>query len=118
MAEETVVQQEARNWLGVPKPFQTIDLLGAALGAYFIYDGMQGWKGRRRYPAVNLALGAVMVYIHLQRFSMAPQTAEGLLKLVQWLYSKEPGGTLTPGSDKAPTAVQGFLGLPSLPDLR
>jgi len=77
-----IVKKEFRGgWLGLPEPFETIDLLGVALGSYFLYNGVTG-KGPQW---LTISLGAVMVYIHSQRFFYAPQSKEGLIRLLKQL---------------------------------
>lgn len=59
-------RDELRNAVGVGRPYQLMDAAGAALGAYFMIDA---WARRREGRAmVNLALGAVMFYVHAARF--------------------------------------------------
>lgn len=62
---DQLLEEELRNWQGTPRPFQLLDFLGVGLGSYFLWDG---W-GRNN---LNVALGAVMIYIHAQRFLLAP----------------------------------------------
>lgn len=80
-----LIKQEMRGgWLGMPRPFELIDLLGIALGSYFIYEGVTG-KGPQW---ITISLGAIMVYIHSRRFVYAPQTKAGLTNLLQQLDIK------------------------------
>lgn len=62
--------EEARNFLGAPRKYQLIDFLGVGLGSYFIWETLR----RPRPEWVNVALGAIMIYIHSERFVYAPQT--------------------------------------------
>lgn len=73
------------GWLGVPEVFTPYDFLGAALGAYFIYQGAT----KQCNPLVNVGLGSVMLFIHTQRFFYAPRTKDGLIKLLKALDVKE-----------------------------
>jgi hypothetical protein len=77
-----LLEQELRGgWLGVPHRYHALDFLGIALGAYFIWAGATG-----RAPRWSLAaLGGIMVYIHAQRFFFAPQSREGLIRLLDEL---------------------------------
>lgn len=75
-----LIKQELRGgWLGMPRQFEAIDFLGFALGSYFLYDGVTN-KGPRW---VTISLGAIMIYIHSQRFFYAPTTKEGLVNLLE-----------------------------------
>lgn len=75
------------GWLGVPKAYTLYDFLGFGLGAYFIYAAVAPM--RYRPPAwVNIMLGGAMIYIHSQRFFYAPQTRDGLRKLLTALDIK------------------------------
>ncbi|KKN49733.1 hypothetical protein LCGC14_0639830 [marine sediment metagenome] len=77
-----LLKQELRGgWLDIGAPYQPLDFLGVALGAYFIYAGMSD----RAPPALTIGLGALMVYIHSRRFFYAPKTREGLLRLLKQL---------------------------------
>lgn len=81
MPPELIRDDLRAGWLGVPQAYQPFDALGAAMGAYFIYAGATG----RGPPWATIGLGAVMVYIHVQRFFYAPQTREGLIRLARAL---------------------------------
>lgn len=77
-----IVEQELRAaWLGVPHRFQLLDFLGVAFGLYMIYDGVTD----RGPNWLTIALGGVAIYIHSQRFFYAPQTREGLVRLLREL---------------------------------
>ncbi len=77
-----IVKDEFRGgWLGLPEPFELIDLLGFGLGAYFLYDGVT----RKGPQWLTVSLGAIMIYIHTQRFFYAPQTKAGLINLLNSL---------------------------------
>ena len=77
-----LMKQELRGgWLGIGKPYQPLDLLGVTLGSYFLYTGVTG-KGP---PWLTISLGAIMIYIHTQRFLYAPQTRDGLINLLNTL---------------------------------
>lgn len=65
----------------MPRKFEVIDLLGFALGSYFLYDGVTG-KGPQW---VSISLGAIMMYIHSRRFFYAPTTKAGLINLLNSL---------------------------------
>lgn len=72
-----MLEQEIRGgWLGVPEAFHPLDFLGVALGSYFAW---QSWRDGR---PLGIALGGLMVYIHAQRFFMAPQDRAGLERLL------------------------------------
>ncbi len=78
-----VLKHELRGgWLGVPEAYHPFDALGAGMGAWFIYDAVQY---PRRTAWVNIALGAIMIYIHSQRFFYAPQDKAGLDRLLNAL---------------------------------
>ena len=68
-----------QGWLGVPRPYQPFDAIGVAMGAYFIWDAVDT---PRDTAWINIALGAVMIYIHSQRFLFAPQDKGGLNRLL------------------------------------
>ena len=75
-----LIKQEFRGgWLGLPEPFEMLDLLGVALGSYFVYEGVTG-KGPQW---LTISLGAIMIYIHSQRFFYAPQSKAGLINLLE-----------------------------------
>ena len=78
-----LMQHELKGaWLGMPKAYQPLDAMGVAMGAWFLYDGV---AYPRRTAWVNIALGAVMIYIHSQRFFYAPQDRAGLNRLLSAL---------------------------------
>lgn len=82
LLQNQIIADEFRGgWLGMPEPFKVIDLLGFALGSYFLYDGVTG-KGP---PWMTISLGAIMMYIHSRRFFYAPQTRAGLIALLNQL---------------------------------
>ena len=88
-----MMKNELRGgWLGLPKPFKPIDLLGVGLGSYFIYSAVTN----KAPPWLTISLGAIMIYIHSQRFFYAPQTKEGLQALLTQLNvtPQEITGTL------------------------
>lgn len=88
-----LIKQEFRGgWLGLPEPFETLDLLGVALGSYFVYEGVTG-KGPQW---LTISLGAIMIYIHSQRFFYAPQSKAGLINLLEQLEitPEEVAGTM------------------------
>lgn len=77
-----IVKREFRGgWLGLPEPFEVIDLLGFALGSYFLWNGVT----KKGPQWLTVSLGAIMMYIHSQRFFYAPQTKAGLINLMQKL---------------------------------
>ncbi len=80
----TLVIDELRGgWLGVPKAYTALDFFGVALGGWVAY---LGWRERQSpVGAVSIALGGVMAYIHIQRFFYAPQSRDGLLRLLRAL---------------------------------
>lgn len=66
---DRIKTEERRVAAGVPLRFQLIDGLGVLLGGWFIAETL-----RRPDPSwINVGLGAVMVYIHSERFFYAPQ---------------------------------------------
>lgn len=69
------------GWLGMAEKFQPLDALGVALGSYFIYQGTTN----RAPDWLTISLGAIMVYIHSQRFFFAPQDKDGLVRLLKSL---------------------------------
>jgi len=76
---EALLADELRGgWLNVPRAYSLLDFLGAALGSYFLWAGATG-----RAPRWSLAaIGGIMIFIHTQRFFYAPQSADGLRRLV------------------------------------
>jgi len=77
-----MMKYELRSgWLGMAKKFQPLDLLGAALGSYFIFQGVTN----RAPNWLTIALGSLMVYIHTQRFFLAPSDKAGLIQLLKGL---------------------------------
>ena len=77
-----LIKQDLRSgWLGVPTVYEPLDFLGVALGSYFIYQGVT----HRAPDWVTISLGAIMVYIHSRRFFYAPQTRDGLIRLMKHL---------------------------------
>ncbi len=75
-----LLKQELRGgWLDIGDKFQAIDFFGMALGSYFLWDGVTG-KGPKW---VTVSIGAIMVYIHSQRFYYAPKSREGLMRLMR-----------------------------------
>lgn len=75
-----VFKHEIRaGWLEVPEAYHPIDAIGAAMGSYFIYQGTTG-KGP---DWLTVSLGAIMVWIHAQRFFYAPQSQAGLTRLLR-----------------------------------
>jgi hypothetical protein len=95
-----LLKQELRGgWLDVGNKFQAIDFFGMALGSYFIYDGVTG-KGPQW---LTVSIGAIMIYIHSQRFLYAPKSREGLMRLMRDLdiTPEEVVGELPgPGTNK------------------
>lgn len=64
-----LIAEELRNAAGAPHRYQLLDFLGVGLGSWFILETL-----RRPDPTwANVALGAIMIYIHAQRFLLAPQ---------------------------------------------
>lgn len=81
LAQHLMTEELRGGWLNVPRAYTLFDLLGAGLGAYMVYMGIRDrgdWQGR-----VAIGLGAVMIFIHTQRFFYAPQTAAGLSRLAR-----------------------------------
>lgn len=77
-----LLKQELRGgWLDIGEPYQPLDALGIALGAYFIFAGATDRAPRW----LTIGLGGVMVYIHSRRFFYAPRTREGLIRLLRHL---------------------------------
>ena len=76
---ELVKTELRQGWLGVPKAFQPFDAIGVAMGGYFIWDGV---NTRRPTSWLSISLGAIMIYIHSQRFLYAPQDKVGLNRLL------------------------------------
>lgn len=77
-----LLRQELRaGWLGAGDKYQPLDLLGTALGAYFLYTGATGKTPRW----LTASLGAVMIFIHTQRFFYAPKDRAGLIRLAKAL---------------------------------
>lgn len=80
-----LIKQDLRSgWLGIERPYQPLDLLGVALGSYFIYDGVT----QRGPQWLTISLGAIMVYIHSRRFFFAPESRDGLVRLMKQLDVK------------------------------
>ena len=77
-----IIKDEFRGgWLGMPKPFEVIDLLGFALGAYFTWNAVTK-KGPDWF---TITLGGIMMYIHSRRFFYAPQSRAGLINILNQL---------------------------------
>lgn len=79
---ELVKIELRQGWLGVPKAYQPFDAIGVAMGGYFLWDGV---RTPRPTSWVSIGLGAVMIYIHTQRFLYAPQDRAGLKQLLNAL---------------------------------
>lgn len=78
-----LLQHELRGaWLGFPNAYHVMDATGVVMGAYFLWDGV---KYKRPTAWVSISLGAIMIYIHAQRFFYAPQTKDGLVRLMNAL---------------------------------
>lgn len=87
MPNELLKAELRGGWLGVPEAYTAYDFLGFALGSYFIIDGVVQITAERKkkpnwWPIARIGLGAIMFYIHTQRFFYAPQSKEGLQKLL------------------------------------
>ena len=78
MPQDLITQDLRSGWLEIGHKWQPLDFLGVALGSYFIYDGVTH-KGP---DWLTISLGAIMVYIHSQRFFYAPQSRDGLIRLL------------------------------------
>lgn len=77
-----LIKQDLRaGWLGIGTAYQPLDFLGVALGSYFVYQGVT----HKAPDWLTVSLGAIMIYIHSQRFFYAPQTKDGLIKLLKTL---------------------------------
>ena len=77
-----IVKDEFRGgWLGMPEPFEVIDLLGFSLGAYFTWAAVT----KKGPDWLSIALGGIMMYIHSQRFFYAPKTRAGLINILNQL---------------------------------
>lgn len=77
-----LIKQDLRaGWLEIGKAYQPLDFLGVALGSYFIYQGVT----HKAPDWLTVSLGAIMIYIHSQRFFFAPQSKAGLIKLLKQL---------------------------------
>ena len=72
------------GWLGLPEPWHPLDLLGVAMGSAIIWSAVD----KRAPDWVPIALGGIMVFIHTQRFFHAPQTRDGLARLLKSLDVK------------------------------
>jgi hypothetical protein len=81
MPTDLIKQDLRAGWLGVGKQYQPLDFLGVALGSYFIYQGVT----HRAPDWLTISLGAIMVFIHSQRFFYAPQSRDGLIRLLKHL---------------------------------
>ena len=71
---QRIKREEVANWLGTPRKYQAIDFLGVGLGSYFLWEALKSSGKRTGVPWINVGLGAIMVYIHSERFFYAPQT--------------------------------------------
>ncbi len=78
MATEIQKYEYRSGWLGLPKPFHPFDLIGVSMGALIIWSAVDN----RAPKWVPIALGGIMVYIHSQRFFNAPQSRDGLIRLL------------------------------------
>lgn len=73
-ALDAIAQQERRNACGVPGQRQVLDAIGAGMGTFFLVDGYRRLGGRKKerpWAAATLAIGAIMTYVHVQRFTAA-----------------------------------------------
>ena len=97
MPQDLIKQDLRSGWLEIGMKWQPLDFLGVALGSYFLYDGVTH-KGK---DWITIALGAIMIYIHSQRFFYAPQSREGLIRLLNDLQvtPEELTGQLTTRSN-------------------
>lgn len=83
MNEQDLLKHELRGaWLGMPAAYHPFDFIGAGMGAYFLWDGA---RYRRPTSWISISLGAIMMYIHTQRFFYAPQDQAGLYRLLNAL---------------------------------
>ncbi len=75
-----LLKQELRGgWLDIGDKFQAIDFFGMALGSYFLWDGVT----KKGPQWLTVSIGAIMIYIHSQRFYYAPKSQEGLKRLMR-----------------------------------
>lgn len=81
MNNELLRQELRAGWLGVGDAYQPLDLLGAGLGAYFLYAGATG----KAPKWLTATLGGLMIFIHTQRFLYAPKDRSGLIRLAKTL---------------------------------
>lgn len=82
-----LLTQEFRGgWLGMPLPYSIVDLAGAALGGYMTFMGIRELRRAENWQGiVAIGLGAVMIWIHTQRFFYAPQDQRGFIRLAREL---------------------------------
>jgi len=65
----TLLTEEMRNACDCPEKFQLLDFLGVLLGLFFVFDAMQRLeRGADNMANAELALGAIMIFIHSRRF--------------------------------------------------
>lgn len=78
-----LMKQELRGgWLGMPRRFSPLDLAGAGLGAYMTFMGVRELQRARNWQGMlAIGLGAMMIWIHTQRFFLAPQDQGGFIRL-------------------------------------
>lgn len=77
---ELLVEELRGGWLNVPRAYTAFDWFGVGLGGFMAYLGTRQ-PGPLGHVAV--ALGAVMVWIHAQRFLYAPASHAGFAQLAR-----------------------------------
>lgn len=87
LRDASLLNQEHRGgWLGMPKKYTLLDFSGVALGSYMGYMGIRELQQSRSWQGyLALALGGVMIWIHVQRFFYAPQDQRGFIALAREL---------------------------------
>lgn len=79
---ELVRQELKSGWLGMPGKFSPLDFAGAGLGAYMTFMGVRELQRARSWQGMlAVGLGAMMIWIHTQRFFLAPQDQGGFIRL-------------------------------------
>ena len=86
MANDVLLQEHRGGWLGMPRKYSIVDMAGVALGGYMAYMGVRELRRTESWQGVAaVGFGAVMIWIHMQRFFYAPQDQRGFIKLAREL---------------------------------
>jgi len=74
MLLNNLLLEELKNSCECPEKFQLLDFLGVGLGTFFITHGVFVLRKHNEETAlIEMMLGAIMVFIHSQRFFFAKE---------------------------------------------